>query len=169
MNGKKTGFAVLMGVFLAASMFAAINALADGPGMGHAKFGRHPIFGLMHKLDLTDAQKTIVAGVLKQNETAAKTNAANLAAARAQLAKDILSGNQGQIGADCASVSSAQAAVTLLVANMSTQMLSQLGPTLSADQQATLQKIQSKIGTNIDAAIDARFARLDKWIARHSQ
>ncbi len=168
MNRKKAGFAVLIGVFLVVSTFAAINAVADGPG--HGRFGHHPLFGLMHKLDLTDAQKTIVAGVLKQNETAAKTNAANLANARAQLAKDILlSVNQGQISTDCANVSSAQAALTLLVANMSTQMLSQLGPTLSADQQATLQKMQSKIGTNINAAIDARFARLDKWIARHSQ
>jgi len=62
-----------------------------------------------------------------------------------------------------------EADATRLRSTIMSRILTEPGPTLSADQQTILQKVRSKIGTNINAAIDARFARLDKWIARHSK
>ena len=164
MNGTKRGswipFAVIL-VMLACGVGAAVAA---GPGGPHGRFGHDPMFKLLVRLDLTDAQKTSVANIIKQNEANIKSIATGLVKARVQLAKDVLNGSDSTvIAADCQGV----AQYALQAAQMRAQVMAQIIPILSADQKTTLQNIQDKLGSNIDAAIETRFERLDKWIARH--
>lgn len=161
MNGRKNGVVFLLAALLITLVFSTGNAIAGGP---HGRFGHDPLLRLMVKLDLTDAQKTSLANILKQNEDSARNIATGLATARAQLAKDTLKGSDpAVIAADCQNV----AQYETQAAQLRAQIVAQMIPTLSADQKATLQKIQDKLGTHIDTAIDKRFDHLDKWIARH--
>ncbi len=160
MNSTKRGFTILFAVFLIASLFGVSNAIAGGPG----GFSHDHLARLLVSLDLTDAQKTAVANILKQNEVNARNIATGLASARVQLAKDVLSGSdQSVISADSQNVASFAAQA----AQLGSQIVAQIIPILSADQKTTLQNIHDKIGANLDSAIEKRFARLDKWIASH--
>jgi hypothetical protein len=160
MNTTKRGFTILFATFLIASFFSVSNAVAGAPG----GFGHDHLARLLVSLDLTDAQKTAVANILKQNEVNARNTATGLASARVQLAKDVLSGSdQSVISADSQNL----AVYAAQAAQLGSQIVAQIIPILSADQKTTLQNIHDKIGANLDSAIEKRFARLDKWIARH--
>jgi Spy/CpxP family protein refolding chaperone len=160
MNTTRRGFTILFASFLIASLFGVSNAVAGAPG----GFGHDHLARLLASLDLTDAQKTAAGNILKQNEVNARNIATGLASARVQLAKDVLSGSdQSVISADSQNV----AAYAAQAAQLGSQIVAQIIPILSADQKTTLQSLHDKIGVNIDSSIDRRFARLDKWIAKH--
>jgi Spy/CpxP family protein refolding chaperone len=163
MNRKRMGFTISFAVFFLAAVFAAGSVIAAGPGGHHGRFHHDPLFRLMHKLDLTDAQKTRVATILQSNEASAKIIASGLANARVQVARDTLSGNFN--ATDFNNLLNFEQQAVQLRASVVSSIL----PILTTDQQNTLKSIQDKIGTNIDEAINARFARLDKWIAKHSK
>ncbi|MGA3112900.1 MAG: hypothetical protein ABSF90_00550 [Syntrophobacteraceae bacterium] len=93
MHRPKKGFTILIGVFLITGFFTVSNAVGAGPGWGHGGFAQGPLLGLLNQLDLTDAQKTSVAGTLNSNVTALQTDELALATTRAQLIGDILQGN----------------------------------------------------------------------------
>ena len=161
MNRTRMSIAVVLAmVLIVGASFAANNA--SGYGGKHGKFGHDPFFRLIHKLDLTDAQKAQVATIIKNNEAQAKTIVTNLANARAQLIKVILSGG------DVSKASDDVAGCTKEFAQFQSSIVGQIIPILTADQQTTLQNMQEKIGSKMNAMIDARFARLDKWIAKHT-
>jgi hypothetical protein len=167
MNGKKLGSVVLI-VFFFMTGFLAVNNAIAGPG-GHGGFG-DPVFGLLHRLDLNDAQKTIVAGVLKNYVGQLQSAVTQLATDRATLSKDILSQAAGnQITNDASQVAKDQGVLIQLRSTIMSAIIVQLTPTLSTDQQTILQTIQSKLGKNITARMDMRFAHLNQWIANHSQ
>ena len=164
MKSTKSGLTILFAVFIITSAFGAGYAIAGGPGGPHGGFGHDPLARLLIRLDLTDAQKTTVANILKQNEANARNIATGLANARVRLAKDVLSGSdQSVISTDSQNV----ATFAAQAAQLRSQIVAQIIPILLADQKATLQRIHDKIGANIDSAIEMRFAHLDKWIARH--
>jgi hypothetical protein len=161
MNRTKRGFTFLLAVFLITSVLGIGNAIAGGP---HGRLGHDPLFGLLIRLDLSDSQKTAVANILKQEEANIRNAATGLANARVKLAKDVLSGSdQSVITADSQNVATYAGQAALL----RSQIMAQIIPVLSADQKTTVQNIHDKMGTNINSAIDMRFARLDKWIAKH--
>jgi Spy/CpxP family protein refolding chaperone len=160
MNRKKTQFVVVLAlVFLVGTAFAVHNAFGEG---GHGKFGHDPLFRLMHKLNLTDAQKQQVAGFLSANEANAKTIATGVASARAQLVKAILSGT------DTTAASGQLASYTAQAAALASQIMGQISGILTTDQQTILQNMQAKIGSHATHAIDARFEHWDKFIAKYS-
>jgi periplasmic protein CpxP/Spy len=166
MNRKRAQFVfVLALVFLMGASFAAHDVFAGGEGR-HGKFGGHdPLFRLLHKLNLTDAQKQQVAGILKSNEAEAKTVAAGMANARAQLVKAILSGDESAATAAAAEM----ATYTGQAAGFGAQIVGQVNKILTPDQQAVLQKMQAKIGSHTTDRVDRRFAHWDEWIAKHGQ
>ncbi len=160
MYGSRKGLAVLIGVFLITGFFSVSSASSV---IQHGRSGNDPFFGLMHKLNLTAAQKAEVAAILKSNEPTARTIATGLANAGAQVRKDILNGS---FNADHfnALVTYEQQGAQLRAKNIAAIL-----PILTKDQQAILQNIQDKVDSKMNAAIDARFASLDKWIAKHSK
>ncbi len=163
MNWTKRNSTIVIAVFLIASAVGAGNALA-GPRGPHGRFFRDPLARLMLRLDLTDAQKTTLAGIVKQNEANAKSIATGFANARVQLAKDVLNGSGSSvIAADYQNV----ATYAVQAAQLRAQIMAQMIPTLSPEQKARLQKIHDKIGSNVNTAIAMRFEHLDRWIERH--
>lgn len=88
MNTLRRGFTILFAVFLIASLFSVNDAIAGDPGGPHGGFGHDHLARLLVNLDLTDAQKTTVANILKQNEANARNIATGLANARLQLTKE---------------------------------------------------------------------------------
>ncbi len=165
MNRTKMGLVLLIGVFLTTGFFAVSNAAADRGG--HGGFGG-PLFGLLHRLDLTDAQKTIVAGVLKPYVAQLQTDVTTLATDRATLIKDIL-GQAGatQIAGDATNVANAEGALTQLRATIFSAIISGLSSTFTPAQQKTITNIESKIGTKTTTRVDEEFAELNQWIASH--
>jgi hypothetical protein len=186
MNMAKKGFTVLFGFLLIAGVFAAGNAIAAGhdeQGMQGqtGQLGRaeqkeltgqvgqqseanfDPFFGLLHDLNLTDAQKAQVADILKANEAEAKTIAKELANAGVQIRKDFMKGTFNPDHFDTWVKYEKQGAQF-----RATTMASIL-PKLTHEQQTTLQSMQDQVGSNINSAIDSRFARLDDWIAKHNK
>lgn len=163
MNRTKRSFTIAVAVFLIASALGAGNAFA-GPRGPHGRFFRNPLARLMLRLDLTEAQKTTLAGIVKQNEANAKSIATGLANARVQLARDVLNGSGSSvIAADSQNV----ATYAAQAAQLRAQIMAQMIPALSPEQKTRLQEIHDKIGSNVNAAIAMRFSRLDRWIARH--
>lgn len=163
MNWTKKSFTIVFAFCLIASALSAGVALA-GPCGPRGRFFRDPPARLMLMLDLTDAQKTTLAGIVKQNEANAKTIAAGLANARVQLAKDVLNGSESSV---IATDSQNVATFAVQAAQLRAQIMARMIPSLSADQKARLRKIHDKIGSNVNAAITMRFDHLDKWIAKH--
>lgn len=153
----------MLAVFLFASAMSA-GVAAAGPYCSGGRLFRSPLARLMIRLDLTDAQKTTLAGILKQNEANTKGIVAGLANARVQLAKDILSGSGSSV---IATDSSNVATYAAQAAQLRAQIMAQMIPVLSAPQKAKLQKIHDQIGSNVNAAVQIGFERLDNWIADH--
>ena len=161
MNRKKTQFTVVLALFfLVGTSFAAQNAFGSGEGR-HGKFGHDPLFRLFHKLNLTDPQKQQAAGILKSHEDEAKTISTGMANARTELVKAILS------GADVSDASQNASTYSLQAAQLGSRMVSELSGILTPDQRATLQSMQTKIGSHISERLDKRFAHWDEWIAKH--
>jgi Spy/CpxP family protein refolding chaperone len=165
MNKTKTRLTVALAaaVFLVGSSFAVTSAFAHGHRGEHGWLGHEPLIGIVHRLNLTEAQKTQVAAILKSNEAEAKTIVTGLAAARVQLTKDILS------GADVTAACSEVANYELQAAQLRSAIFSQITKLLTPDQQTTLQNMQNELGQHVDAAVNRGFEHLDKWIAKHSQ
>jgi Spy/CpxP family protein refolding chaperone len=163
MNRKRTHFVVgLALVFLLGISLAAHSAFGSGEGR-HGRFGHDPLFGLIHKLNLTTPQKQQVAGILKSHEDEAKAVATDLANARVQLVKAILSGGDVTAASQDLATHSSQAA------QLASQVVSQITGILTPDQKTTLQGWQAKIGSHVTERIDARFEHWDKWIAKYNQ
>ena len=59
MYGSRKGLAVLIGVFLITGFFSVSSASSV---IQHGRSGNDPFFGLMHKLNLTAAQKAESSG-----------------------------------------------------------------------------------------------------------
>ncbi|MCE5243147.1 MAG: Spy/CpxP family protein refolding chaperone [Syntrophobacteraceae bacterium] len=168
---------VLAAVFLIGSSFAVAGAYGYGPGgkhgnigQGHGPGGRHghfghdPFFRLVHKLKLTEDQKTQVAAIIKPQEEQIKAAVTALAKARVQLTKDILSGS-GDIAADSASLAAAEQQIAQLRADIFKQVMTVLTP----EQKAIVQKKVEKMGTHVDEMIGKRFSHLDKWLSKYGQ
>jgi hypothetical protein len=155
-------------VFLVGACLTTTNVLAGGHSGKHGKFGHDPFFMLIHKLDLTDDQKATVAGILSQRLEELRPTAASLATARVKVFQDALRGNDATKD-DCVALGSAVANLAQLHAAITQEIITTLMPSLSDDQKATLQNMQEKIGSRVDAMIDARFTHLEKWIAKHSK
>jgi len=168
MKRAKVVFAmVFVVIFLIGAGFTATHVLAGGHGGKHGGFGHDPFFMLIHKLNLTPDQKATVAGILNSNLGQLQDDATLLANARVQVIKDALSGNNA-ITTDCGALGTAVATLALHHATITQEIITALTPSLSDDQKATLQNMQGKIGSHVDAMIDARFAHLQKWIAKYS-
>ena len=167
MNTTRTKvMVVLAAIFMFGSSFAASSARGEGPGHGgkHGRHGHDPFFSMMHKLDLTDAQKAQVAAIIKPQEANIKTVVTEMAKARIQLGKDILSGS-GDVSAAAANLATYEQQFAQLRATIFSQILAILNP----DQKAMIQKRVDKMGTHVDQMIESRFAHLDKWLAKHGQ
>ena len=165
MNGKKMSLVFVSAVFLLTGFFAVTSAIA-APG-GHGGFG-DPVFGLVQKLDLTEAQQKIIADYLNSSgyPAALRTDLINLSAARAKLITDTLTTTgSASIDADAAAMANAEEALIQLRATTVNAILSEL--TLTTLQQSVISALLSKIGTNSTARIDARIDRLNEWISRH--
>jgi len=156
----------LVVIFLIGACLATTNVLAGGHGGKYGKFGHDPFFMLIHKLDLTDDQKATVAGILKQHLEELKSAAASLATARVKVIQDALNGDNAT--KDCGALGTAVATLAQLHAALTQEIITTLTPSLSDDQKATLQNMREKIGSHVDAMIDARSTHLEKWIAKHS-
>lgn len=163
MERARKGFAAILAVFLISSVLSAGVAVA-GPYGSRGRLFHSPMARLMERLDLSDAQKTTLAGILKQNEANARSIVAGLANARAQLTKDILSGGGSSV---IASDSSNVATYAVQADQLRAQIMAQMIPVLSAAQKTKLQKLHDQIGSNVDAAVQIGFAHLDNWIADH--
>ncbi|MFZ0930549.1 MAG: hypothetical protein WAN11_18225 [Syntrophobacteraceae bacterium] len=152
---------------MGSTQLADLNDIAANIGKHHGRFGRRHLFGVLHKLELTKTQKTEVAGIFSTNKSAIETAATNLATARAQVIQDILLGNPigSSTTGDLAAVENAASAF----ANLQATIWTDIRADLTASQVTTLDGIATNIakGTKITAAIDARFAILEKWIAKH--
>lgn len=159
----KKGFAVLIAVFLITGFFLVSNPIGASPGSEHGKFGTDPFYALMHILNLTDVQKAEVAAILRSNEANAKTVATGLAHAIAQVRNDIIRGSYNTDHFN-ALVNYERQSLQLRAKNIAAIL-----PILTKTQQTTLQDIQDKADSDINALIDARFARLGEWIAKHSK
>ncbi len=149
------------------AQLADLNEIAAKIGTHHGRFGHHHMFGVLHKLELTKAEKTEIAAIFSTNKAAIKTAATNLAAARAQVIQDILLGNP--IGTnstgDLAALENAASAFATLQATIWTDIRADL----ISEQITTLDGMATNIakGTKITAAINERFTILEKWIAKH--
>lgn len=153
-------------VMVAASLLfgmtlAGGSAIAGEHGRRDGGFGHEPMLGMLHKLNLTEAQKTQVAAILKGNEAEAKSLALEGANARAQLIKAIMSGSD--VTPACQGV----AASTERSAKFRAGLIAEIKKTLTTEQLAVLQKMEDRIGSHANERIDDRFRRLDRWIARH--
>ena len=155
---------IRMAIVLAAVLvFSASFASAFEGGEGHGKFRHDPLFRLMHKMQFTDQQKQQVAAILKKTEPEARNIAMELANARVQLSKTILSGGDVSAPSQQVAVYQEQAA------QLRSQIMGQIIKILTPEQQATLQKKLSKMGTHVNDRINKRFDRLDAWLAKHGQ
>ncbi|MGO9021915.1 MAG: hypothetical protein ACLQVJ_26550 [Syntrophobacteraceae bacterium] len=152
---------------MGSTQLADLNDIAAKIGTHHGRFGHHHMFGVLHKLDLTKAEKTEIAGIFSANKTAIKTAATNLATAKAKLIQDILLGNPIGTSAtgDLATLENAASAFATFQATIWIDIRADL----MASQITTLDNIATNIAkaTKITAAIDERFAILEKWIAKH--
>jgi hypothetical protein len=146
MYRAKKSFSILIGVFLITGFFAVNNAVGDGPGWRHGGFGGDPLLELLQKLDLTNAQKKTVSGIISQQLSTLQGYVTNVAEDKAALLKDILtpgtttatiSGEVSKLGSDAA-----------FLANLQAGIWSSINGALGGTQQETnLQNIVAKIGT----------------------
>lgn len=155
---KKTRMTICLAAVLV--LCASFAFAFDG---GHGRFGHNPVFRMMHKLQFTDQQKQQVAVILKQNESGAKTVAADLANARVALNKAILS------GADVTASSQQVAVYEEQAAQLRSQIMAQIIKILTPAQKEELQKMVNNMGKHVSERVDRRFEHLDQWLAKHGQ
>ncbi len=185
-------FALVFGFLLITGLFVRSNALAAGQeqqGMQSGQTGQvtqeqqgmrlgqtaqvgepkqntseyDPFFGMLHELNMTDAQKADVAQILKSHEPKAKTLAKDVAQAGVEIRKDFLDGKFNREHFD-KWVKYEQEGAQLRATIMASIL-----PKLNQQQQAALRDMQQKIASNLDSQIDARFARLNDWISQNSK
>ncbi len=177
-------FAVIFGFLLVTALFARTNAVAvvsqqeqgmqQEQGLKPGQTGQvgeqneksaqyDPFFGMLHKLNLTETQKADVADVLKSHEAQAKDLANKVSQAGIEVRKDFINGRFNQ--EHFANWVKFEQEGAQLRANIMASIL----PKLNQQQQATLRDMQQQIGQNLQSDINARFARLDNWIAQHSK
>ncbi len=175
----KKGVVGLFGFLLITWVFAAGSATAAPNGSLNVQSGQNtqsvqqqkagqnklfkydPFFGLMHKLNMSDAQKAQVAEILKSNENRAKTVAHETANAVVQVRKDFVQGKFNAEHFDNLIKYERQGA------ELRAQVMASVLPKLTQEQRTNLASMQDKVGSQINSRIDSRFARLDSWIAKH--
>ncbi len=159
--------ALIVGIS-AVLLIGASVAAVHSHGWRHGRFGHMPLFRMMHKLDLTDSQKAMVAGILKSNEATLRQDVTTLVKARVALNTAILNGND--VGDPIAAVQAASGSLISDSARLRVSLFTALKPTLSESQQITLTGMESRMENGkVDARITEGFEQLDKWIAKHGQ
>jgi Spy/CpxP family protein refolding chaperone len=149
------------------AQLTTLDDIANNLGKHHGRFGRHHVFWLLHKLDLTKEQKSRIADIFSSNKSDLKTAAVNLASARVQLRQDILLGSgSAAIGKDLTALTQAQSAMVTLQVKIWTDIRTDLS---GSPQLTTLNNLAAKIskGAFITAALQKRFAVLEAWVAKH--
>jgi len=76
-----------------------------------------------------------------------------------------LTGDNNTIEQACGKLGTDVTALANLHAKITYEIITAL--TLSDEQKATLQEMQTKIGSHVGAMIEAKFTHLEKWIAKH--
>jgi hypothetical protein len=165
MTGKKMSLVFVSAVFLLG--FCAATSAVAAPG-GHGGFG-DPVFGLVQRLDLTEAQQKVVADYLSTSgyTTSLQTDLTTRSQARVKLITDTLTVGtpSSTLDTDATDVANAEEAIIKLRATTVNAILSKL--TLTTYQHSVITKFLSKVGKNSTARIDARIDRLNEWISRH--
>ena len=170
----KKASAAVFGILLMTVLFARGNALATGQeesGLKRGQIGEvnkssseyDPFFGMLHKLNLTEDQKAGVAEVLKTHEAQAKDMANKVAQAGIQLRKDFMNGKFNREHFN------SWVRYEQEGAQLRATVMASILPKLNREQQASLRNMQDQLGSNLNSDIDARFARLNDWIAQHSK
>lgn len=168
MNWKKMWIMVLAAAVLATgATVAAADARCGGPGGRHGMQGPGHMFGFLHRLDLSDSQKTQVAGILKELEPEAKEAVQGMVDARIQLANTTMSGTYDEAAVRQASVQVSSYAEQLAI--IRAKAVSRIMEILTPEQKATLDEMKGKISDRAGARVDAGFEHLDAWIAKHSK
>ncbi len=181
MNGKgMKGIVVMAAAILFSVVLAGNNAFAHEGGKScdegkehchghhhhhHGRFGHDPLMRIIHKLDLTDAQKQQVAGILKGEQAQAKTIATGQREARAKLFQAVLSGQDVTAAAAEAANFSKQSAA------MRSAIMAKIIPILTPEQKTVLQKMQEKIQAwHSKAGTEGRQAeKWDRYIEKHGK
>ena len=146
MNRSKKSFSILLGIFIITGVFAVNNAIA-GPGWRHGGMGGDPLLGLLQRLDLTNAQKNTVSGIITPKLSTLQGYVTNVAEDKAALLKDILtpgtttttiSADVTKLGTDAATLAGLQAEIWSSIN----------GALAGTPQETNLQNIVAKIGTH---------------------
>ncbi len=174
MNMIKRGFPAFLGFLLATGAFAGSGALAaktGGQSLQPVQPGQtmvqkpnqrfHPVFGLLHNLNLTKSQKAQVASVLKSNEAQAKRLAQELASAGVQVRKDFINGTFN------ADHFNKWVKYERQGARLRANVMAEILPKLTEQQKTTLLSMQDRMGSRITSTINSKFAQLDHWIAEN--
>lgn len=168
MNRMKVGLVVLMAALFFGGTTVALAHGHGDEGCGGRGRGHHsPFARMMHRLNLTEAQKHDVAGILKKHEAEAKSVAKDMVQARKQLI--------GAIGSETSTdeavrqaaqqVASQEEKTALIRAKIVKEVMGILTPA----QKTSVQEMKTKMEGRLDSFVDAKFERMDKWIARHSK
>lgn len=168
MNWKRIGIPVVFAAVLCTgATFASADIGCGGHGHGHGMFGAGHLLKFFHRLDLSDAQKTQVAGILKGLEPEAKEAVRGMVDARIQLANVTMSGTYDEAAVRQASVQASARTEDLAV--IRAKAVSRIMGILDSDQKATIEKMKERITQRLDDMVDARFEHLDAWIAKHAK
>jgi Spy/CpxP family protein refolding chaperone len=168
MNRNKIGISVIFAAILCmGATFAVAGIGGGGPCEGHGMHGPGHLLKFLYRLDLSDAQKTQVAGILKQLEPEAKEAVRGMADAKIQLANVTLSGTYDEAAVRQASVQVSSRAEDLAL--IRAKAISGIMGILTPEQKDLLEKTKNRITERLDGMVDARFEHLDAWIAKHAQ
>ena len=164
MKGRKSivAFWVLVYILVGWLGVYAIDAPPGVPKGGHG----HGFLKVLSQLNLTDAQKQGIAGILKQHHEEAQDFRNHMFEARTALMEAITANDFNESAVRTAAQQAAENGEQLAV--LRAKIFSEIRQLLTPEQQETLQKIKTDFTSHMKERVDHRIRMMDQWIDQNS-
>ncbi|MBF0566387.1 MAG: Spy/CpxP family protein refolding chaperone [Nitrospirae bacterium] len=150
---------------LAGSLWA--NSTVGSGVIGSGADGEHILLKAIIQLNLSDAQKSAIAAILKKNSTAVKTDVQGVLTARAALLDAIHSDTYNEAAVRNASKDVASKEEDLAV--LRAQIVSEINVVLTPEQKATISETKKEIQDRIAQRVENISALINAWISKNGK